>query len=211
MGDVTLGVGDLGGRGVYAARDFVAGEVVLIYRLKPLEEPEYVALLPGDDLFVHSFEGRRFLYPAPACFVNHAEDPSCFEDFDRCCYVAQRSIAKGEPVTIDAREETTRELATFFDAYHAALLSRSARLLQTLVDHDATLWRHGQASRGRDAVVAALIDSDQLSQPSVTWLVGTGRWEALGSVETAEEDRHHLTILLKVVAGNWQLLYQHTG
>ena len=68
-------------------------------------------------MFVHSSGGRRYLYPPPAKFVNHADDPSCFEDFDRCCDVALRDIAKGEPITIDATQETMRELATFLDAY----------------------------------------------------------------------------------------------
>jgi hypothetical protein len=46
----------------------------------------------------------------------------------------------------------------------------------------------------------------------VEWLVGTGRWEALCSAETeTSAGRPHLTVLLKVVAGNWQIVYQHVG
>ena len=60
------------------------------------------------------------VYPAPARFVNHSDEPSCVEDFDWCCDVALRDIAKGEPVTIDAAQETWRELGTSLDAYTGA-------------------------------------------------------------------------------------------
>ena len=207
-----LGVGNLAGTGVYAARAFAAGDVVVTYRLQPLDQVEYLALPAGEDLFVHSFGGRRYLYPAPARFVNHSDDPSCFQDFDRCCDIALRPITEGEPITIDASEETARELATFLDAYRSALDGRSVPLLGALVDSAATLWLPGPTYQGRDAVVAALLDAEPVSLSSVEWLVGTGRWEALCSAEAETAGgRRHLTLLLKIVAGNWQMLYQHAG
>jgi hypothetical protein len=73
--------------------------------------------------------------------------------------------------------------------------------------------RGQQAHRGRDAVVAALLDNEEVSLSGVEWMVATGRWEALcsGESETAAGGRQHLTMLLEVVAGNWQLVYQHLG
>jgi hypothetical protein len=213
MDDVVLGLGGLAGRGVYAARDFDAGEVVMSFWLRPLDADEYAALPAGEDLFVHSYGGRRFLYPAPARFVNHSDDPSCVQDFDRRRHIALRPIATGEPVTIDATQETARELDTFLDAYRHALGSGSVAKVGALVDGEATLWLDGQALRGRDAVVAALLDSEPGPLSGVEWVVGTGRWEALCSAETPSTDgrRRHLTMLLKVVDGNWQTLYQHIG
>lgn len=213
MDAVTIGPGNLAGRGLYAARDFAAGEVVVTYQLTPLDEVDYLELPAGEDLFVHSFGGRRYLYSAPARFVNHSDDPSCFQDFDRCCNIALRPITKGEPVTIDAAEETARELVTFMDAYHLALDGRSAPLLGALVDREGVLFRPQQAYRGRDTVVTALLDNEKVSLSKVEWLVGTGRWEALCSAETeiAGDRRQHVTMLLKVIAGNWQMIYQHVG
>jgi hypothetical protein len=207
MDDVTLGAGNLAGRGVYAARDFAAGELVVAYQLQPLDEAEYRALPAGEELFVHSYGGRRYLYPAPARYLNHSDDPSCYQDFDRCCDIALRPIARGEPITIDANQETARELDTFLDAYRSALADRSA--LGALVDGDAVRWMSGQACRGRDAVVDALLESTRSTVSTAEWLIGTGRWEALCSAETA--DGRHLTMVLKVVAGNWQIVYQHAG
>jgi hypothetical protein len=210
--DVTLGPGNLAGIGVYAARDFAAGEVVVTYHLQPLDAVDYAALPAGENLFVHSFGGRRYLYPAPARFVNHSDDPSCYQDFDRSCNIALRRIAHGEPITIDANQETARELGTFLDAYQHALHERSMPLLAALIDHDTTLWVHGQAFRGRDAVIAALRHSSPGPLSATQWLVGTGRWEALCSAETEITDgRRHLTMLIKVVEGNWQVVYQHAG
>lgn len=212
MDDVTIGVGTLAGRGVYAGRDFSSGDVVVTYQLQSLNEVDYLDLPAGEDLFVHSFGGRRYLYPPPARYVNHSDEPSCVQDFDRCCNIALRPIAKGEPITIDSHHETARELDTFLHAYHRALDGRSVPLLGALVDAEARLWMRGQPSRGRDAVVAALLSGDRAASSSVEWLVGTGRREALCSAatETAEAVRH-LTMLLKIVTGNWQMVYQHTG
>jgi hypothetical protein len=203
-----LGVGNLAGRGVYAARGFAVGEVVVSYQLQPIDEAGYLALPAGEELFVHSFGGRRYVYPSPARFVNHSDDPSCYQDFDGCCDIALRPIGEGEPITIDANQETARELDTFLGAYQEALVGRSAQLLGALVDVDAVLWLHARAAEGRDAVVAGLLDSGPLSLSRIKWLVGTGRWEAVCSADVADG---HLTMLLKVVAGNWQLRYQHLG
>ena len=208
MDDVTLGAGNLAGTGVYAARDFVAGDVVVPYELEPLDEAGYLALRPGEDLFVHSYGGHRYLYPAPARFVNHSDDPSCYQDFDRCCDIALRPIARGEPITIDATLETARELDTFLDAYRRAMDDLSMPALGALVAGDAIRWVSGRALRGRDAVVTALLDSPPNSLSGVEWLVGTGRWEALCS---GTDGRQHLTMLLKIITGNWQIVYQHVG
>jgi hypothetical protein len=210
--DVTVGPGSLAGKGVYAARDFAAGEVVVAYRLRRLERADYDALPAGEELFVHSFGGHRYLYPAPARFVNHADDPSCEQDFDRCCDIARRPIRRGEPITIDAHAETARELSTFVEAYRQALEQRSVPGLAGLIDEEATLWRGADVARGRDAVVAALLDADLASLSDVEWFVGTGRWEAVCSAAAeTNRGRRHLTVLLQVRAGNWQVVYQHAG
>ncbi|GIF02468.1 SET domain-containing protein-lysine N-methyltransferase [Actinoplanes siamensis] len=212
MDDVTLGPGNLAGTGVYAARDFEAGEVVVSYQLEPLDEAAYLALPVGEDLFVHSYGGRRYLYPVPARFVNHSDNPSCHQDFDRGCDIALRAITQGEPITIDATEETARELGTFLDAYQHALREGTGELLAELIDRDVSLWFAGRAVRGREAFVATVPEAGLVSLSQVEWLVGTGRWEALCSAEAETvRGRRHQSMLLKVVAGNWQIVYHHAG
>ena len=55
MNDVVVGVGELDGKGVYADRDFVAGDVVMSYRLQPLTRAEFTALPLPERQFVHSY------------------------------------------------------------------------------------------------------------------------------------------------------------
>jgi hypothetical protein len=210
MNDVIVGPGSLAGKGAYAGRDFAPGDVVVDYELRPLTAAEYDALPVDEDLFVHSYGGRRFLYPAPARFVNHSDDPSCYQDFDRGCDIALRPIAAGEAVTIDATAETDRELSTFLTAYASA---RTATELAALIDTDAVVWSPEGCRRGRDTVTTALLDHDLRDLSPVDWFIGTGRWEALASTDIQAVDgaRHHVTMLLKVVRGNWQLAYQHRG
>jgi hypothetical protein len=210
---LTIGTGSLGGRGVYAARDFVAGEVVVPYELQPLSRAEFDALPPGEDMFVHSYGGRRWLYPPPARWVNHAEDPSCYQDFDGACDVALRDITAGEAITIDAAQETDRELTTFIAAYMDARGRAAIGDLRELIDPSAVLWRVGRAARGADAFVAALAGgTDPAGLDAIEWLVGTGRWDAICSAQAIRGDgAGHTTVALKVVAGNWQVVYEHEG
>lgn len=207
---VAVGDGNLDGKGVYATRDFAAGEPVVSFELVPLSREDFDRLPDGEDLFVHSYGGRRWLYPPPARWVNHADDPSCFQDFDRRCDTALRAIRAGEAVTIDARAETAHELSTFLDAYIRSRIAEDSEALLELVDPQAVIWLGGRSVRGRRAVVDALIADGPVRLGRVEWLIGTGRWEALCSAEDRHDNRH-VTASLKVIAGNWQLLYEHRG
>lgn len=202
-----MGAGDLAGTGVYADRDFDAGEVVVRYQLQPLTIEEYEALPVGEEIFVHSYGGQRYLYPAPARFVNHSDDPSCYEDFEQGCDIALRPIAVGQPITIDANQETAYELSTFINALVDVLDQRSTEGLAGLLAQTVTFWSGSSRVTGRDAVTDRLLSEHILPLAGIDWLVGTGRWEALCSARAATGA--HLTMLLKILAGNWQIVYLH--
>lgn len=208
MEELRIGSGKLAGRGVYAARGFAAGEVVIEFALQPLTREQFQALAPGEDLFVHSYGGRRWLYPPPARWVNHADEPSCYQDFDRCCDVALRPIDAGEPITIDATQETSRELSTFLEAYVEAQNQQDVQALRGLISSDAVLWQFGRATRGAELVAANLAENPAQALDNVAWQIGTGRWEALCS---AEMRAGHASLFLQLLAGNWQLVYEHRG
>ena len=57
MKDVVIGKGKLAGKGVYAARDFKKGELVISYNLKSLTQGEFDLLPKSEQMFVHSFWG----------------------------------------------------------------------------------------------------------------------------------------------------------
>jgi hypothetical protein len=205
---LRVGPGKLGGKAVYATREFEAGEVVVAFELQPLELEQFRELPTDEQIFVHSYGGQRWLYPAPARWVNHADQPSCYQDFERSCDVALRRIMVGEPITIDATTETDHELSTFFEAYLKAQQTPDPGKLSRLVSADAVLWNQGHARRGVEEVVYALAASPMQSLISVEWQIATGRWEALCSVELVGE---HLSLFLRVQEGNWQIVYAHRG
>ena len=180
MEDVSVGDSCHAGRGVYAERDFAAGEPLLRFELRRIDGAEYRNLPPEEHLVVHSYSGRRYLYPTPARFVNHSDDPTCVEDFDRWCFVARRDLVRGDPITIDATQETVHELTTFLHAYRDARRSRSKAILESLIDDEAIHRESGGAVRGRGAVVDHLLHGYE-PLVEVEWFVGTERWEAVCS------------------------------
>lgn len=93
----------MSGKGVYAVRDFKKGEVVIKYELTPLTFQELKALSPEDYAATHNLNGQIYLYPEPARYVSHSEDPNVRNDHDSCTDIALRDIKKGELITVDAR------------------------------------------------------------------------------------------------------------
>lgn len=103
MNDVTIGEGNMSGKGIYAARDFKKGETVIKCELKPLTFAELKALPPEDYAAKHNVNGQIYLYPEPACYVNHSENPNVKNDHEQQVYIALHDIKAGEAITVDAR------------------------------------------------------------------------------------------------------------
>ncbi len=222
MADVYISEGSLAGRGVYASRSFAEGEVAVTYRIRRLSRKDYLALPETERLFVHSYWGERYLYPEPACYVNHADSPNTYQDFDQQSDIALRSIEAGELITTDARKETHRELATFLSAYETSINTCDRQTLDRLIDDDAVLWLEGgRASKAKMletlAAADAGIDDLSMSVGEPHWIIATGRWEAVcfydvevGTLSAPEaRSRGHVTDVLKVIDGNWQMMHRH--
>ncbi|OGJ56074.1 hypothetical protein A2706_01990 [Candidatus Peribacteria bacterium RIFCSPHIGHO2_01_FULL_51_35] len=108
MDDVILGSGNLAGKGVYAAKDFAKGEVVIRYALKPLTQQEFDTLPNEEKEFTHTHKGVVHLYSEPERYVNHSADPNTYQDHSRKCDVALRDIKKGEMITTDATKDDVK-------------------------------------------------------------------------------------------------------
>ena len=115
MNNIFLGKGKLTGKGVYAARDFAKGELVMSYNLKELSQVDFSALPKSEHMFTHSFYGKVYLYPEPARYVNHSADPNTQQDISRMCDFATRPIKKGEMITTNATKEIENEIQTFIE------------------------------------------------------------------------------------------------
>lgn len=105
MENVYIGSGELQGRGVYAKRDFLMGEVVVEYRLMPLTQEE-LDLLPEDEReFTHTQHGQTHLYGVPERYVNHSDNPNTYQDFEVGADIALRDIKRDEMITTDATKD----------------------------------------------------------------------------------------------------------
>lgn len=128
MDDVLVGKGKLAGKGVYAARDFKKGELVKHWNLKQLTQAEFDALPKSEHDFVHTFDGKLYLFPEPSRYTNHSANPTVRSDFEKQCDYAIGPIKKGEAITINANLEVRHELETFVPVYEKSAISDFERL-----------------------------------------------------------------------------------
>lgn len=105
MSDVVIGKGRLDGKGVYAARDFRRGEVVIKYRLKLLSQEEYDLLPSSEKRFTHTHWGKIYLYSEPERYVNHSKHPNTYQDLEKQCDIALIDIKMGDAITTDATKD----------------------------------------------------------------------------------------------------------
>lgn len=105
MKNVIVGIGNLNGKGVYAARPFQKGEVVIQYHLKPLSDAELESLPESEKDFVHTHWNHHYLYSEPERYVNNSSDPNTYQDLEKQCDIALRDIQNGEMITTDASRD----------------------------------------------------------------------------------------------------------
>ena len=105
MKNTLVGKGDLAGKGVYAARDFKAGEIVIKYNLEPLSEEKFEVLPESEKMFVHNHNGIKHLYSEPERYVNHSSNPNTRQNLNTKSDIAIRDIQKGEMITTDSLKD----------------------------------------------------------------------------------------------------------
>ncbi len=103
--NVILGKGQLDGKGVYANRDFMTGEIVIEYHLKKLTLQQFNELPKSEKKFTHRHWGVIYLYSEPERYVNHATNPNTYQDHLNKCDIALRAIKKGELITTNASKD----------------------------------------------------------------------------------------------------------
>ncbi len=162
MADVILGKGKLAGKGVYAARDFAEGELVVPFNLTELTQEAFDALPEGEWEWTHSFHGKIYLFPEPERYVNHSDSPSTYPHPGKGD-VALRPIKKGEAITINDQLELQRELDTFLQAYEEAANSRDFSKVAPLIADDASFWFTNGHYTGKQEVQKAFEETWQMS------------------------------------------------
>lgn len=102
MPDVVVKKSEIHGKGVFAARDFKKGEVVIDYSTCsiPLTKEQVDELPEGEKRYVsYVGNGKWVLFKPPARFVNHSCDPNTNSKSE--CDIAVRDIKEGEEITAD--------------------------------------------------------------------------------------------------------------
>lgn len=98
---VIVKASSINGRGVFAARNFKKGEVVLHWDVSfVLAKEEVDALDHEQRKYISPYKGKFIMQQPPACYVNHSCEPNTCV-VDECKDVALRDIKQGEEITSD--------------------------------------------------------------------------------------------------------------
>jgi hypothetical protein len=103
-GDERVVIGDAGHKGVglFAARPFRRGEVILRFHGRVVHRDELPALTPWERNHLGELSEETYqVLPAPRCYMNHACDANAVSD--AATVYARRAIRPGEELTIDYR------------------------------------------------------------------------------------------------------------
>lgn len=101
MSDLIVRKSDIGGSGVFAAKEFEEGEVVVPWVAeKILQEHELESLTPAEQECVSKMDsGTYILFAEPARCVNHSCNPNTVAKDN--ANIATRRIQEGEEITTD--------------------------------------------------------------------------------------------------------------
>ena len=98
--DIIVKKSKISKKGVFAARDFKKGEVVLKWKPKILGKSKIEELRDDQKHYIHKVgKNKYFLMQSPEKFVNHSCEANT--RVKNRCDVAIRDIKKGEEITSD--------------------------------------------------------------------------------------------------------------
>jgi len=104
VNDITIGEGTVSGKGIYAAREFRKGDIVVSIELKAITFKELKELSPEEYATAHNVNGQIYLFGGGlAQYVNHSETPNVVLDLEQKADIALRDIKPGEKITADIR------------------------------------------------------------------------------------------------------------
>ena len=101
--DIMIKKSKIGGKGIFAGRDFKKGEIIIKWDISHQLTPEEVKKLPeAEKRYIANLEGKYILMQPPAKYVNHSCDANSYAD--NFCDIAKRHIRKGEEITANYSE-----------------------------------------------------------------------------------------------------------
>jgi SET domain-containing protein len=103
MQDVVVKKSKINNQGVFAARNFKQGEVVLKWNPQEFKETEVEQLSSTQKNFLYKSSGKSFLMQAPEKYINHSCESNTKAENNSD--IAIRDIKKGEEITSDYASE----------------------------------------------------------------------------------------------------------
>jgi SET domain-containing protein len=97
--DVIVKESKIEGKGVFAAKDFKKGEIVLTWHPKSLTKDEFDNLSDQETKYRHKEGSSYSIMQPPERYVNHSCDPNTKPD--DISDIAIREIKQGEEITSD--------------------------------------------------------------------------------------------------------------
>ncbi len=97
MENIVIKKSKINNKGVFAARDFKKGEVVILWHPKIISKKEFEDLTKENNQYLMNQDGNYFLMQSPEKFVNHSCDPNT-KSINKSD-VATRDIKSGEEIT----------------------------------------------------------------------------------------------------------------
>lgn len=101
--NVVIKKSSIQGKGVFAARDFSKGEVVLSWRPKLLKKDDLAHLTKKQQSYVQRMGRKYYLMQTPEKFVNHSNTPNTY--MRNNCDIARGAIKQGQEITTRYNKE----------------------------------------------------------------------------------------------------------
>ena len=102
--NVVVKSSSIHGKGVFAARDFKAGEIILRWDVTDILSEEEVKKMSSEEKrYVSCIDGKHIRMQEPEKFVNHSCNANTTAK--QFCDIANRDIKTGEEITTNYRKE----------------------------------------------------------------------------------------------------------
>ena len=101
--DVIVKDSEIEGKGVFATRDFKAGEIILRWDISNiLSSEEFAKLSEEEKQYITHLDNKYVVMQSPEKYVNHSCDAN--STAKQFCDVAKRDIKNGEEITANYKE-----------------------------------------------------------------------------------------------------------
>ncbi|MCX6819477.1 MAG: hypothetical protein NT129_05785 [Candidatus Aenigmarchaeota archaeon] len=108
MANITVKKSRIEGKGIFAARNFKQGDIILKWNPRVLTTEQAKQVQENKKRYLYYSKGKHILMHAPEKYVNHSCEANTY--VKAFCDIAKRNIKKGEGITSDYAKAVGTEL-----------------------------------------------------------------------------------------------------